>query len=91
MKDALAAALDGSSAQELAVYLLGNVPGLPPITQSFHILGIAVVVGTIVMIDLRLLGMAVPTQRVSWHLTPEAAGPRVQFRHTGFVRAVHRS
>lgn len=47
---------------ELAVYWLGNVPGLPPIAQSFHILGIAVVMGSIVMIDLRVLGLALGTQ-----------------------------
>ena len=41
------------------------VPGLPPITQSFHIMGIAAVVGSIVMVDLKFLGPALPNQNVS--------------------------
>jgi len=65
MKDWLASALVESQTREIAVYLLGNVPGLPPIAQSVHILGIAVVMGSIVMVDLKFLGLAVPTQNVS--------------------------
>lgn len=65
MREALANALAESQIRELAVYLLGNVPGLPPIAQSIHILGIAVVMGSIVMLDLKLLGLALPTQNVS--------------------------
>jgi hypothetical protein len=57
--------LAGSRASEAAVYLLTNVPGLPPISQAVHILGIAVVMGSVVMVDLRLLGLAVPSQNVS--------------------------
>ena len=57
--------LAGSRASEAAVYLLGNVPGLPPISQALHIMGIAVVMGSVVMVDLRLLGLAVPSQGVS--------------------------
>ena len=41
------------------------MPGLPPITQSFHIMGIAAVVGSIVMVDLKFLGPALPNQNVS--------------------------
>ena len=62
MNESLANALAGSRVSEFAVYLLGNVPGLPPIAQAVHILGIAVVMGSIVMVDLRLLGIAVPSQ-----------------------------
>ena len=65
MKEAVAAWLTESQARELAVYLLGNVPGLPPIAQSLHILGIAVVMGSIVMVNLRFLGLAAPSQNVS--------------------------
>ena len=65
MKASLASALSESQAREIAVYLLGNVPGLPPIAQSLHILGIAIVMGSIVMVDLKLLGVAVPSQNVS--------------------------
>ena len=57
--------LAGSRASEAAVYLLGNVPGLPPISQALHIMRIAVVMGSVVMVDLRLLGLAVPSQSVS--------------------------
>ena len=41
------------------------MPGLPPITQSFHIMGIAAVVGSIVMVDVKFLGPARPNQNVS--------------------------
>ena len=61
----MAYALAESQARETAVYLLSNVPGLPPIVQAIHIFGIAVVMASIVMIDLRFLGLAVPTQRTS--------------------------
>ena len=44
---------------QLAVYLLGNVPSLPPIIQSLHIMGIAVVMASIVMVNLKFLGLAV--------------------------------
>ena len=65
MKESVASLLAGSQAQETAVYLLGNVPGLPPIAQALHILGISVVMASIVMVDLRFLGLAVPSQDVS--------------------------
>ena len=65
MKDVIATALADSQARELIVYLLSNVPGLPPIVQTFHIIGIGVVVGSVVMINLRFLGVAVPSQSIS--------------------------
>jgi hypothetical protein len=65
MKERVASALAESPLNELAVYLLGNVPGLPPIAQSIHILGIAAVMGSIVMVDLRFLGLAVPSQNIT--------------------------
>ena len=65
MRDFLAQALAESQARELAVYLLGNVPGLPPIAQSFHILGISAVAGSILMVNLKFLGLALPGQNVS--------------------------
>ena len=64
-RDSLATALAESQARELSVYLLSNVPGLPPIVQAFHICGIAVVMASVVMVDLRFLGLAVPSQNVS--------------------------
>ena len=47
------------------VLWLRTVPGLPPIVQSIHILSIACVMASIVMIDLRVLGWAVPSQTPS--------------------------
>ena len=64
-RDFWARVLTESRAQEFSVYLLGNVPGLPPIAQSLHILGIAVVMSSTVMINLRFLRLAVPSQNVS--------------------------
>ena len=65
MQENLVNALVASRASEAALYLLGNVPGLPPIAQAVHILGIAVIMASIVMVDLRFLGVAVPSQNVS--------------------------
>jgi hypothetical protein len=50
--------------QETAVYLLSNVPGLPPIVQTVHLLGIAVIMSSVVLLDLRILGLALPSQDV---------------------------
>ena len=50
--------------QETVVYLLSNVPGLPPIVQTVHLLGIAVIMSSVVLLDLRILGLALPSQDV---------------------------
>ena len=65
MNESVVAWLAGSATQEAAVYLLGNVPGLPPIAQSLHILGIVAVMSSTTMIHLRFLGLAAPSQNVS--------------------------
>lgn len=57
--------LDGSFLQDGALWALRTIPGFPPIIQTVHILGIAVVMGTVVMLDLRILGLAVPSQKIS--------------------------
>jgi len=57
--------LSGSFLQDGALWALRNIPGFPPIIQTVHILGIAVVMGTVVMLDLRILGLAVPSQKIS--------------------------
>lgn len=57
--------LDGSFLQDGALWALSTIPGFPPIIQTVHILGIAVVMGTVVMLDLRILGLAVPSQKIS--------------------------
>ena len=58
----LARALNASPTRAWATYALGNIPGLPPLVQTVHILGITAIMGSIVMIDLRLLGLAVRSQ-----------------------------
>ena len=65
MKDLLAQlaqSIAASPVQDWVVDWLRNVPGLPPIVQTIHILSIACVMASIVMIDLRVLGIAVPSQ-----------------------------
>ena len=51
-----------SALREHVLWALMNIPGLPPIAQSIHIMGIAVVTATAMMIALRFLGLAVPSQ-----------------------------
>ncbi|PCJ22947.1 MAG: hypothetical protein COA96_13030 [SAR86 cluster bacterium] len=57
--------LSGTVFQDGALWALRTIPGFPPIIQTVHILGIAVVMGTVVMLDLRILGLAVPSQSIS--------------------------
>ncbi len=61
----LSEAIANSSLREFVLYALTNVPGLPPIVQAVHIVAIAVVMGSVVFVNLRLLGLAVPSQRPS--------------------------
>jgi hypothetical protein len=58
-------ALNGSFLQDGALWALRTIPGFPPIIQTVHILGICVVMATVVMLDLRILGLAVPSQKIS--------------------------
>jgi hypothetical protein len=58
----IARALMQSRIHAFALYLLSNVPGFPPVIQTVHILGITAVMGSIVMIDLKVLGLALPSQ-----------------------------
>lgn len=91
--DTVVDALTQSQAPDLAVYLLGNVPGLPPIAQALHILGIGAVMGSAVMIDLRLLGLAVPTQNVGEmirRLMPWTWGALILNATTGFLFVIAR-
>jgi hypothetical protein len=60
--ESLARAIDGSALNTLAIDLLSNVPGFPPIVQTVHLLSIAAIMGSIVLIDLRVLGLALPSQ-----------------------------
>jgi hypothetical protein len=56
--------LSGSFLQDGALWALRTIPGFPPIIQTVHILGIAVVMGSIVMLDLRILGLAARSQQI---------------------------
>lgn len=58
----VASAIQGSWLSALATQLLSNVPGLPPIVQTVHLLGISAVMGSIVLLDLKVLGLALSTQ-----------------------------
>lgn len=58
----LARALVGTPINKFALHLMTNVPGFGPIVQTVHLLCIAAVMGSIVLIDLRVLGLALPSQ-----------------------------
>ncbi len=58
----VAAALAASPLRPGAVYLLGSLPGLPPIAQTVHILSVTAIMSSTVMIDLKVLGLALPSQ-----------------------------
>lgn len=52
-----------SPLRELSGDLLRSVPGLPPIVQTLHLLGVAVIVGSVVVLCLRILGLAASRQQ----------------------------
>ncbi len=58
----VAGAIASSGLNDLATGWLRTVPGLPPILQTLHLLAVAVMMGTIVLMNLRGLGLAVPSQ-----------------------------
>lgn len=43
---------------ELSIQLLSSVPGLPPVLQTIHLLGLAMLMASAVMMDLRVLNVA---------------------------------
>jgi uncharacterized membrane protein SirB2 len=55
----------GRRTHDVVVDLLSTVPGLPPMVQTIHLLGIAAMMGSIVLISLRSLGLATPSQEPS--------------------------
>lgn len=57
--------ISDSPLQQAALWTLNTVPGFPPVIQTVHILGIAVVMGTVVFLNLRLLGLARSSQSIS--------------------------
>lgn len=53
-----------SSGHDLALWILGNVPGSPPILQTLHILSICALMASALFLDLRILGVAIPSQQI---------------------------
>lgn len=51
-----------SPLREFSDNLLRSVPGLPPVVQTIHLLGVAVIVGSMVFLCLRILGLAANRQ-----------------------------
>jgi hypothetical protein len=62
MSEVLARAVAATPLHPLALNLLRNVPGAPPLIQTIHLLGIAAIMGSAVLIDLKVLGLALPSQ-----------------------------
>ena len=62
MLKTIATFLAESDFRQTVIDLLMNVPGLPPIVQTFHILGIAVVVAALVVPLMKILGIAASGQ-----------------------------
>jgi hypothetical protein len=60
----IAQAINASPVHDVVVSLLRNVWGLPPLVQTVHLLSIAAVMASIVMIDLKALGLAMPNQHL---------------------------
>lgn len=56
--------LANSKAHDLALWLLTNVPGSPPVLQTIHLLSISVLMASSVFIALRIVGLAVPSQSI---------------------------
>lgn len=60
----LAKTIASSPLNDWIVHSLREVFGLPPIIQTIHILSVAIIMASSVMICLRLLGLAVPSQKI---------------------------
>jgi len=65
MIDSLVELLKTSTLREHVLWALMNVPELPPVAQAIHIMAIAVVCASVLMIALRFLNLAVPSQSPS--------------------------
>lgn len=64
MRDLLAGWFMDSALRELSTEMLRNVPGLPPILQTVHLLGLVVIMASIVMICLRVMNIAARRQQL---------------------------
>jgi hypothetical protein len=64
------------------------VPGAPPIVQTIHLLGISIVMGSAVLINLRVLGLALrgqPTEDLIRRLAPWTWGALPMLALSGLV------
>lgn len=61
----IARAVAATPLHTLALDLLRNVPGFPPLVQTVHLLAIAAIMGSVVLVDLKVLGIALPSQETS--------------------------
>ena len=66
MIEHLVSAISKRALREAALWVLFNIPGVPPILQSFHIISIALLFASIGMTNLRFLKLALPS-----HSPPE--------------------
>lgn len=85
--------LADSAVREVVVAALGNVPGLPPLLQSLHILAIAVVVSAFVVPQLKVMGFAAHRQsypEMLDRLAPWGGGALVVLLLTGAVFVIAR-
>ena len=57
--------ISGSFLQQGSRWALSTLPGFPPVIQTVHILGIAVVMGTVVLLNLRVLGLVLSSQNLA--------------------------
>jgi len=64
MMSELADWLSNTPVRDFSASLLSSIPGLPPVLQTIHLLCIVAIMASIVMIDLRVLGLAVPSQDI---------------------------
>ena len=59
---AMSGALDGTVVHSFSLYLLSHVPGFPPIVQTVHLLSVSAIMGSSVLLNLKVLGLALPSQ-----------------------------
>ncbi|MGE0623319.1 MAG: hypothetical protein AB7I04_24725 [Pseudomonadales bacterium] len=93
MLGSIAGFIAESTLAEGVVHALGNVPGLPPLLQSLHILAIAGVVSAFVVPQLRIMGIAAHRQsyvEMLHRLTPWGGGALVVLLLTGAVFVIAR-
>ena len=65
MVDELVTTIAESTMREVIIGMLFNVPGLPPIIQSIHIVCVAIIVATVGFTHLRILGLAFAAHDIS--------------------------